>query len=323
MSSVLITGAFGFVGTNLSVWLAARGHRVLAVDVAARTPSAYTEFRTWAELDAIAWDGLDAVIHLAGKAHDIRHAADPQAYFDVNVGLTKTIFERYAAAKVPAFIYFSSVKAVADRVPTGALSENDAPAPRTPYGRSKLAAEQYLLAASLAADRRLYILRPCMIHGPGNKGNLNLLYRFARLGVPYPLAAFENRRSFTSIDNLCHVVSGLLRAVPPSGIYQVADDEPVSTTDLMAIMAESLGRRQNNWRIDPGLIRWCARVGDRLRLPLTSERLKKLTESYVVSNRKLLQALGEQHMPVSAADGFRKTFASFRSKGAVVAQKGA
>jgi len=313
MSVVLITGAFGFVGTNLSAWLAHRGHRVLALDVAPRAPSAYAEFRAWDDLDGFDWHTVDAVIHLAGKAHDTRHTVDPQVYFDVNVGLTRRIFSRFLDSRARTFLFFSSVKAVADRAPDGPLTEDAAPAPRTPYGQSKLAAEQYLQAAALSAERRLYVLRPCMIHGPGNKGNLNLLYGFARRGLPYPLAAFDNRRSFTSIENLCHAVEGLLRVAPPSGIYQMADDEPVSTTTLMTLMAESLGKRPRNWRIDPDLIRWCARVGDQLHLPLNTERLEKLTESYVVANARLRNALGLARFPVTAEDGLRKTLAAFRN----------
>lgn len=312
--TILLSGAFGFVGTNLSNWLAARGHRLLALDVAQRQSSAYTEFRTWSELDRFDWATIDAVIHLAGKAHDTSHTANAQAYFDINVGLTQRIFEQFRFTRVKTFIYFSSVKAVADRVPEGSLTEETTPAPRTPYGQSKLAAECYLQSASLEADRRLYILRPCMIHGPGNKGNLSLLYSFARHGLPYPLAAFDNRRSFTSVENLCHAVEGLLWRIPPSGIYQIADDEPVSTNALMVLIAESLGRQARSWRLDPDLIRWCARIGDRLHLPLNSERLGKLTESYVVSNQKLRHALGLTHLPVTAEDGLRKTLATFRGE---------
>ena len=312
MSVVLITGAFGFVGTNLSAWLAARGHRLLALDVASHQPSAYAEFKTWDKLQEFDWGAVDAVIHLAGKAHDTRHGVDPREYLDVNLGLTQRIFSQFLATPARTFIQFSSVKAVADRVPGGPLTEDVVPDPRTAYGQSKLAAERYLQNISLATERRLYILRPCMIHGPGNKGNLNLLYNFARRGMPYPLAAFDNRRSFTAIENLCHAVDGLIRGTPPSGVYQVADDEPVSTNTLMKLIAEILGRRPRSWRLDPGFIRWCARVGDRLHLPLNSERLDKLTESYVVSNAKLRQALGLTCFPVTAEEGLRQTLASFR-----------
>jgi nucleoside-diphosphate-sugar epimerase len=315
MSVVLITGAFGFVGTSLSAFLAQRRHVLYALDVEERQPSPYSVFHTWDELDAFDWRSVDAVVHLAGKAHDTRQAADPQSYFDVNLGLTQRIFERFLSSRARVFLFFSSVKAAADSVPAGTVLTEDAPAdPRTPYGRSKRAAETFLLAAALPPGRRLYILRPCMIHGPGNKGNLNLLYRVASRGIPYPLGAFDNRRSFTSVANLCQAVEGLLAGEAPSGIYQMADDEPVSTNILVALMAESAGRRPRIWRLPPGFVRWCARAGDRLHLPLNTERLEKLTESYVVSNAKLRQALGLERFPVTAEEGLRITLRSFRKE---------
>ena len=118
-----MSGAFGFVGTNLSAWLASRGHRVLALDLAARSPSAYAEFHTWDQLEAFDWNCVDAVVHLAGKAHDTRHA-DPQAYFDINLGLTQRIFERFRASQARTFIQFSSVKAATDAVTDGPLVSN-------------------------------------------------------------------------------------------------------------------------------------------------------------------------------------------------------
>jgi nucleoside-diphosphate-sugar epimerase len=312
MSVVLVTGAFGFVGTSLSAFLAQRRHVLYALDVEERQPSPYSVFHTWNELDKFDWPSVEAVIHLAGKAHDTRRDADPQAYFDVNVGLTQRIFARFLASPARTFVFFSSVKAAADHVPAGAaLTEEAVPAPRTAYGRSKRAAEEHLLAAPLPSERRLYILRPCMIHGPGNKGNLNLLYGLVRRGLPYPLGAFDNRRSFTSVANLCQAVEGLLADGAPSGIYQMADDEPLSTNALVALMAQRLGRRPRLWRLAPGLVRWCARAGDRLHLPLDSERLEKLTESYVVSNAKLRAALGLERFAVTAADGLRMTLESF------------
>lgn len=317
MRKILITGAFGFVGRNLAWHLAGAGMEVWGLDVREAMADGTEGYRLrfdWIDLDRIPWGEVETVIHLAGKAHDTRRTAAPQEYFDVNLGLTERIYERVLAAPVRTFIQFSSVKAVADRV-VGVLTEEAVPAPKTPYGQSKLAAERYLLAKSLPAERRLYILRPCMIHGPGNKGNLNQLYGFARRGLPYPLAAFDNRRSFTSIENLCHALDGLLRLAPPSGVYQMADDEPLSTNQLMDLMAESLGRRARSWRLHPGFVRWCARVGDGLHLPLNSERLDKLTENYVVSNAKLLRALGLERFPVSAEDGLRKTLAAFLGKG--------
>ena len=117
----------------------------------------------------------------------------------------------------------SSVKAVADEV-VGVLDESVIPSPVTAYGKSKLAAEKYLLSQKPSKGKRVYILRPCMIHGPGNKGNLNLLYNFVKKGIPYPFGSFENKRSFVSIDNLCFVIKELIENKNiTSGVYNISD----------------------------------------------------------------------------------------------------
>lgn len=243
----------------------------------------------------------------------------------------------YRTNALKKFIFFSSVKACADAV-DGVLTEEHVPMPQTPYGTSKLEAEgvvrsalvhycdSALVGATAVGDQGLdgssetneltnyrtnalscYILRPAMIHGPGNKGNLNLLYKVIQKGIPWPLGAFENQRSFTSIENVSRVLEALIKTDVEPGTYQIADDEPLSTNQVIGLIAASLGRTPKTWSIAPGLMRRVARVGDVLHLPLNSERLKKLTESYVVSNRKLLRALGWQKMPVSAQEGMRAT----------------
>jgi nucleoside-diphosphate-sugar epimerase len=312
---IVITGPYGFVGTNLSAHLSARGHELIAVHVAKRDSKAYSGFFTWNELARIDWPAVDAIVHLAGKAHDTRNAADPQSYFDVNVGLTRKIVDAFVAhgPRPPkAFVLFSSVKAIADRV-NGVLREDAPPAPQTPYGKSKLEAEALVQTAfgTSESTARAYVLRPCMIHGPGNKGNLNLLYRTVRRGIPWPLGAFENLRSFASIGNVCAAVEGLLSSRAAAGAYQVADDDPLSTNDVVRLVAESLGRRPRIWRVPMAWVRATAALGDLFRLPLTSERLDKLTESYVVSNEKLKRALAWERMPVDARDGLRQTLAGF------------
>ena len=286
---ILISGAYGFVGTNLCRHLSGKGHACIALDIpkAQRNDVPYESFYTWDDLDGIDWSSIDAVVHLAGKAHDLKHVSDPQSYFDINVGLTERIFNA-SDGKVPRFVYFSSSKAA------------DAD---TPYGKSKLAAEQFL-------DGRAIVLRPAMIHGPGNKGNLNLLWGVARRGFPWPLAAFENKRSFTSIGNICAAVEALCER-GENGIYPIADDEMLSTNRLIELMAETCGRKSHLWRLPKGFMRFAAKIGDILHLPLNTERLGKLTEDSFVDNAALKRLLGWSQMPICAEDGMRETLKSF------------
>jgi nucleoside-diphosphate-sugar epimerase len=246
---------------------------------------------------------------LAGKAHDTNNVDRPGDYYEVNTELTKKVFDAFLQSTARVFIILSSVKAAADVV-DGVLTEEVNPNPTTHYGKSKLLAEQYILAQPIPKGKRIYIIRPCMIHGPGNKGNLNLLYSVVKKKLPWPLAAFNNQRSFCSIDNLCFVIQELLvRDDIHSGIYNVADSETISTNDLIRQIAISLSKNVRFLSISPYLIRQLASIGNVFHLPLNSERLTKLTESYIVSNQKLMNAIGKP-MPLSLIEGLQKTLNS-------------
>lgn len=313
--SILITGLSGFVGSNLYKYLlkgsvnytitgATRRKHTLSARMRNLTESIHTE-----ELFSNTKKGYEIYIHLAGKAHDLKNTSDDAEYFKVNYELTKKLFDRFLAdEKSRTFIFISSVKAVADEV-DGELTEDHHPKPVTAYGQSKLKAEQYILE-NTPADKKVVILRPCMIHGPGNKGNLNLLYQLVSRGIPYPLGAFENRRSFLSVENLCFVIHEILSGQLQSGVYNVADDESLSTVELVEILAETVGRKPGIWSVPKSMINLIAKAGNFLPIPLNEERLQKLTENYIVSNNKLTLALSKE-LPVSARDGLSKTFSSF------------
>ncbi|MFJ1329374.1 NAD-dependent epimerase/dehydratase family protein [Capnocytophaga canimorsus] len=294
----IITGASGFVGINLSMYLEIK-------DIEVDRLSLRNE--NW-QLNSSA----DAVIHLAGKAHDTENTSEEKAYFQVNTDLTIQVFDEFLKSDIRDFFYFSSVKAVADTI-DAVLMEEILASPQTPYGRSKHKAEEYLLSQILPAGKRLFIIRPCMIHGEGNKGNLNLLYKIVEKGIPWFLASYENKRSFLSIDNLNYLIFKILNNEHIlSGIYNFADDEALSTNDLIRIISETANRKTRLWNIPQSFISGIAKLGDLLKLPLNSERLKKLTESYVVSNQKIKSALGIEKLPLSAKEGLEKTIKSFK-----------
>jgi nucleoside-diphosphate-sugar epimerase len=256
-------------------------------------------------------DDAKVVIHLAGKAHDLKNTSSSQEYYQVNTELAIRVYDAFLSSEAKVFITLSSVKAVADQV-EGELIEQHLPNPVTHYGKSKLLAEQYIFSKEIPEGKRVYVLRPCMIHGPGNKGNLNLLYKLVSKNIPWPLGAFENQRSFCSIDNLMFIFKELIeREDIPSGVYNVADDIPLSTNAVISILAESQNRKPRIWNVSKRLIELAAKLGIVLKLPLNEERLLKLTDSYVVSNTKLMSAIGKP-LPVSSREGLLKTFQSFQ-----------
>lgn len=308
---ILITGVHGFVGSNL-VEALKKDNLIYGLDIISPIKEGVRFTFGWDFLDK---EGeipeVDAIIHLAGKAHDTKNKNAAEVYFKVNTELTKKVFDYFLAQKrCKKFIFFSTAKAAAEKV-DGVLTEDVTPTPVGPYGESKIAAERYILD-HMPTDKQVYIFRPCMIHGPGNKGNLNLLYGVVKKGIPWPLGAFENRRTFTSIGNICFAVGGVLEKDVPSGIYNMGDDEALSTNELIEEICKSLGKKAHIWKLPKGLMNGVAKMGDVLHLPLNSERLRKLTEDYISSNAKIKKALGVDKMPVDARTGLQSTLKSFR-----------
>ena len=217
--NILITGIHGFIGSNFAIALKDK-HILYALSTSCSIFKGVLKTFSWQDLEPTYFPfqtlpQFDAIIHLAGKAHDTKNQSAAQSYFDINTGLTQKIFDFFLESSAKKFIFFSSVKAAADSVVGDVLTEDVTPTPVGPYGESKIKAEEYIKGhfmfptASIdedqslrlgkdkgrtAMNKQVYILRPCMIHGPGNKGNLNLLYNVVKKGIPWPLGDFDNRR---------------------------------------------------------------------------------------------------------------------------------
>ena len=294
MSDVFLTGSNGFLGK----YFISEFHKNFSI-------KSYNK-RTGEYINA------NILLNFAGKAHDLKGVTNPEEYYKVNTEFSNKLFDFFLISDSKIFITISSVKAVSDKL-DDELTENHIPDPVTHYGKSKLLAEQYILSKNIPVDKRVYILRPCMIHGPGNKGNLNLLYKIVKKGFPWPLGDFENKRSFCSIDNLFFIIKEIIQNDKiPSGVYNVADDKALSTNELINLIAKSQGTKTYIMYIPRFFIKFLSILGDIFKLPLNTERLDKLTESYIVSNRKIKQAI-KKPLPISSIDGLIKTFNSFNS----------
>ena len=298
---IAFTGTTGFVGSNLLPYFQNLGYLTFEV----------SRNLIFDEQATLSFNNSKVMVHLAGKAHDLKKTSNDSEFYETNYMLTKKVYDAFLSSDAIVFISLSSVKASADKV-KGILTELNPPNPVTHYGKSKLLAEEYIFSQEIPKDKRVYVLRPCMIHGPVNKGNLNLLYKIVSKKIPWPLGSFDNKRSFCSIDNLMFIIKEIIeREDIPSGIYHVADDEPLSTNELINLMAISQNRKSNIWKIPKGFIYRLAKLGDVLYLPLNTDRLQKLTDSYIVSNQKIKDAIGKP-LPVSSRDGLLKTFKTFK-----------
>lgn len=318
--NVLITGISGFVGTNLTNYLKRESDKIL-ITGCSRNPQILAnidnKLHGTCSVDellsnSITGNGFHSYVHLAGKVYNTGEKTKAEDFFQANYQLTKQLFHRFCEDKVAKkFIFLSTIHVLTEN-PKVVLDESYEPKPFTPYGKSKYKAETYILENS-PPDKQVYILRPSMIHGPGNKGNLNSLYRLIKSGIPYPLRSINNKRSFVSIENLCFIIQQIVENDIDPGLYHVADDDPTFTHDLIRLIAEESGKKAKIWNVHPGLIYLIAKLGNVLPLPLNEYRYNKLVGNFIVSNQKLVHALGKP-LPVSSNEGLRRTIKSLMNK---------
>ena len=299
---IVLFGSSGFIGNNLVASLA---KDMLVQEVSLREYS-------WKEnIDA----NNDVFINLIGKAHDHKGIATREDFYYANVKIAQEIFEVFKHSKAKLFIHVSSLAALEEfSSEDKSLSELDNVNPTSFYGKSKRFAEEWLLSQELPKSKKLIILRPPMVHGPGDKGNLGLLYKFITKGLPYPLASFDNKRSFISTTNFNFYIEKTIENydVLENGIYHICDNESLSTNDIISIIKNVENLKSGNIKIPKKLIYFIASVGDYISIPLNSKRLKKMTGNLILSNKKINEALNISKLPLSAEEGLIKTIESFK-----------
>lgn len=300
---VLITGASGFVGQSLSGFLEGEQHTVHTLSL---------RDRTWKQHFP---KEIDAVIHLAAKLPAKNgETLDESEYYWINRDLTLEVFKQFLDSEARDFFFFSSVKAIAESF-DGVLTEQTVGYPRTPYGLSKYEAENKLLSTKLPEGKRLFIIRPCLILGSPKNEVLNYLFRRVQKGRSWSLANFHIERSFLSPENLNYLIGEMLKNENlPSGIYNFADDKPLSVNQLLDSIWQCLDKPTRFRHLSPSVVHGIARVGDMFHLPFNSKRLQKLTDNLLVSNQKIKDALGIECLPYSPRKGLLRTLIKLRNE---------
>lgn len=295
-----IIGSSGFVGKHLMNYFGTQ-----ALGISLRKPNKDVHFQK-----------CNILINLVGKAHDHKGDATEEEYFRVNFEMVKDIFASFLASNAKMLIHMSSIAATEELESHLPLTEDDTPNPTSWYGQSKRKAEEWLMGQDLPSGKKLIIIRPPMIHGEGDKGNLGLLYKIVSKGLPYPLGSFDNKRSFISVTNLSFIIGQLIQNKDgiPSGIYHVADDQATSTNEIIRIINRVLGRKPKIWNVPAACIKFIARVGDRFNLFFNSIKLKKMTSDLTVSNEKIKGVLRITDLPSTATEGLEKTIHSFATR---------
>jgi UDP-glucose 4-epimerase len=248
---VLVTGANGFVGSALCRALADSGHTVrAALRNDGPLPAGASQKAIVGDIAAaVDWGplliGVDAVVHAAARAHVLHDAADnADLYLAANLHATTRLAEAAARAGIRRFVYLSSIKVNGEETSGCAFTPADRPNPQDVYGRSKLLAEQSLLAVAARTGMQVAIVRPPLVYGPGVRANFLRLMRWVDAGWPLPLGLVDNRRSLVSIWNLCDLLVRLLGDdVPADRVWFVSDGEDLSTRELIRRLGVAMGRK--------------------------------------------------------------------------------
>jgi nucleoside-diphosphate-sugar epimerase len=251
MKTVLVTGSTGFVGRHLLPVLQQRDWQITAAVRQDWQHSQATSIKTiiTGEIDANtdwseALQGIETVIHLAGRAHILHEStSNPEAeFFRVNTQGTVNLVKQSIAASVKHFVFISSIHAMttsSDRI----LTESSVCQPKTSYGRSKLKAEEALIAKVKDSSMTWTILRPTLVYGTGNLGNMERLVKLVRSGLPLPFGSIHNRRSFIYVGNLVDaIVTCLTHPQAVNQRFLVSDDRDLSTPQLVHLIARQMNK---------------------------------------------------------------------------------
>jgi len=281
----LVTGATGFVGSRLVPYLTERGHSVLAFSQSGANlpngiPTTAVDLNRQT-IPATAFAGVDVVIHLAGIAHQHAKVAD---YDSLIVRASTQLAQQAAESGVSRFIFLSSVKAMGVPPSAAPRSEAHCTTSLTPYGAAKLAAEEALAAAHPGPDMALTVIRPALVYGGRAKGNLALLEKAARLGLPRPPDA--GRRSMLGLPALLSLMGALVEGpAQPGQTWIACDDESYSAAQIYDLMRRAMGRSTRTSRLPLWLWRAVTAVLDIARHRTNDSTYEKLFGTELYSNQ--------------------------------------
>jgi nucleoside-diphosphate-sugar epimerase len=294
-SRILVTGATGFVGRALVRRLVADGRKVCAA-VRPASAALLSEVETVTVADIgpdtdwrAALAGVDAIVHLAARAHVLRDSsADAHArYRAVNTLGALRLAEAAAASGIRRFVFLSSVRVHGDRSTGAPFDESSPLAAEDPYGRSKADAERGLAALASAGRLAPVILRPPLVYGPEARGNFARLVALVARGVPLPLGAVRNRRSLIFVGNLVDaIVRSLDHPAAAGETFMVGDGEDLSTPDLVRRIGRALGKPARLVPVPPALLRLGGALAGR------SDDVARLLDDLVVDGSKIRAVLG-------------------------------
>lgn len=296
MGEILVTGAGGFIGGHLISRLKSAGRPICATSRYPKEGAESAGIR-WHAIDDIGphtdWNaalaGVEVVIHLAGVAHrPSRPAGDARAAFwRTNVYGTEHLAASAAASGVSRLVFVSSIKVNGERTGERPFVETDEPRPEDVYGQSKLEAERRLISIGKENRMDIVIVRPPLVFSHDASGNFGKLLRAVKRGIPLPFSALDNKRSLINVENLVDLLITCAEHPRAGGeIFVVADDEDISTPELVRRLAAGMNRGARLIRVPRLLFRLAGYV-----VP-GGDKFDRLSSSLQVDSAKAQSLLG-------------------------------
>jgi len=306
--NALVTGASGFIGKYLCKALAEKGHIVSGLDVFDEKPMWCDKYFK-ADITILddnlvsACENIDVIFHLAGKVHALAEIkADIEQYNLVNTVGTENLLKAAAENSVGKFVFFSTIKVYGEKIPDldnkkTPVDEQMETIPDTPYGQSKLDAEKLVLSGNYIDD--VTILRPCMVYGPEAKGNIIKLIKAIKMGIPFLLPEFNNKRSMVDVRDIVRAVILITeKNEAKNQTYIVSDGKAYSTKQVAVAITQALRKKQSSLCIPAFFFTILGKMGDWVgkivgrRFFFDSDVLNKISGSAWFSSKKIERELG-------------------------------
>ncbi len=299
MSLIVLTGTTGYIGQNLTKFYDSKSKKNKSISL---------RFQNWYKMMP---QETETIVHLAAINQNPQDSAFDEEYFRVNTELTAKLFRYFMSSKAKTFIFISTT-ALADKQLTH-ITESSVVQPTDPFLKSKYEAEQFIQKQELPAGKRAIILRVAPLYGRETKSILHNTFIHCKT-FPWFYGALNAKHSFCYIDNLTEVVYRITEnSAFPSGIYNVADDEPIDSIQFVNWMAEVLEKKVSIYKVPRGLLNLIAKLGNVFQWGFNTQKLFEKSQSRIVNCNKIKETLQLEKMPVNTQAAVMKTIEYYNS----------
>ena len=299
MSLIVLTGTTGYIGQNLTKFYDSKSKKNKSISL---------RFQNWYKMMP---QETETIIHLAAINQNPQDSAFDEEYFRVNTELTAKLFRYFMSSKAKTFIFISTT-ALADKQLTH-ITESSVVQPTDPFLKSKYEAEQFIQKQELPAGKRAIILRVAPLYGRETKSILHNTFIHCKT-IPWFYGALDAKHSFCHIDNLTEIIYRITENPEfASGIYNVADEEPIDSIQFVNWMAEVLEKKASIYNVPRGLLNLIAKLGNVFQWSFNTQKLFEKSQSRIVNCNKIKDTLQLEKMPVNTQAAVLKTIEYYNS----------